>query len=92
MNRVSPSHRQPEPCASPAPGRFYAYATDEGPCSGHKVPEAESFTDAAIGFLECWGPNDDTGQEEVFSKTAVEQGIVKDPPAMGPVTDCVSDA
>lgn len=63
MNRVSPSLRQPEPCASPAPGRFYAYPTDEGPCSGQKVPEAESFTDAAIGFLECWGPND--GQEEV---------------------------
>jgi hypothetical protein len=65
MNRASPSHRQSEPCASPAPGRFYAYATDEGPCSGHKVPEAERFTDAAIGFLECWGPDDDAGQEDV---------------------------
>lgn len=43
-----------EPCA----GALLRYATDEGPCSGHKTPEAESFADAAISFLECWGPGD----------------------------------
>ena len=31
------------------------------------------------------------GQEEVFSWTAVERGIVKDPPAMGPVDGCDPD-
>lgn len=27
------------------------------------------------------------GQEEVFSRTAVEHGVLKDPNAMGPVDD-----
>lgn len=58
MSQAAKPTRAPDPCASPAPGRFYAYATDDGPCSGHKVPEANDFTEAAVGFLECWGPSE----------------------------------
>ncbi len=65
MSHASQQRRNPQPCSSPARGRFYAYATEEGPCSGHKVREAESFTDAAIGFLECWGPGEDAAREHV---------------------------
>lgn len=57
--------RQTEPCSTPEPGRFYAYPTEAGPCAGHKVPTAETFTDAAIGFLECWGPQDGVAADEV---------------------------
>ncbi|MBJ7409391.1 MAG: hypothetical protein JHD15_03375 [Phenylobacterium sp.] len=65
MSQVQDLRSQTEPCTTPEPGRFYAYATDEGPCAGHKVPGAESFTDAAIGFLECWGPSEDASGDEV---------------------------
>lgn len=65
MRQASLRSDPPAPCATPEPGRFYAYATDEGPCSGHKVAEAETFIDAAIGFLECWAPADGPAPEEV---------------------------
>jgi hypothetical protein len=41
------------------------------------MPDADDATVAGGELLE-------DGQEEVFSKTAVERGLVKDPNAMGP--------
>jgi hypothetical protein len=70
----SRSHRKPEPCSSPASGRFYAYATNEGPCSGHKVQDADTFTEAAIGFLECWGPGDEAAEEVSVTVIDCETG------------------
>ncbi len=70
----SQSRRKPEPCSSPAPGRFYAYATNEGPCSGHKVQDADTFTDAAIGFLECWGLADEAAEEVSVTVIDCERG------------------
>lgn len=65
MSQAPDLTRQTDPCSTPEPGRFYAYPTPAGPCAGHKVPAAESFTEAAIGFLECWGPEDEDASDEV---------------------------
>lgn len=54
------------PCED-APGRFCAYAADDGPRMLHSTPEARSFAEAAVLFTEVWHPQpDDTGEVAVI--------------------------
>jgi len=64
MSQAAQTDR-PEPCPTAAAGPFYAYATDEGPCAGRRIPDAGSFPEAAIGFLECWTPADGRAWGEI---------------------------
>lgn len=50
-----------------APGRFCAYAVDEGPRLVHATPEARSFEEAALLFTEVWHPAaDDQGEVAIM--------------------------
>jgi hypothetical protein len=62
------------PCAEPGAPRFYAYPTDDGPDAGHGVPEAGDLLQAAIGFLECWGPPADSADTASVTVIDCESG------------------
>jgi hypothetical protein len=53
---------QDVPCEE-APGRFCAYAADDGPRMLHSTPDAKSFVEAAILFTEVWHPPADAQGE-----------------------------
>jgi hypothetical protein len=43
--------------------RFYAYLRDDGRESCHVVPDAGTFQDAALLYLERWAPAEPGGAE-----------------------------
>jgi len=57
-------------CDEAGAPRFCAYATDEGPDAARGVPDAQDALQAAIGFLEIWGPPADA--EPTVSVTVID--------------------
>ena len=47
----------------PAKARFSAYAVQDGARRCHAAPQARSFTEAALEFVEAWHPSADSDGE-----------------------------